>query len=399
MLVIKNAQVFRAAGPGHKRHHQDLAAYTEKDCEILIQDGKFAQIGENLSASLGADVPVFDAQGLFLMPGIVDAHSHIGGFGDSLEDQDLNEMTNPATPDLEALYSINPDSFDFDRALSAGITSSILTPGSGNVVCGLVCAFKSQGQSLQSRCIKNPVALKMALGGNPKGVYGDRKQRPMTRMGIAAVIRDCLKKGQEYLEKKAKAQEGKGEAPAFDQALENIGRVLRREIPIKVHCEQFDMLTTLRIAEEFDIMCTLDHAWGASDFYEEICGSKHLHGVIYGPIGVPLLPGECGKIDIDSLAVLDQRGVTCAIMTDGPILHPDQIVTQAGEAVRLGTPHESVLRMLTIQAAQIGLIADRVGSIEEGKDADLCLYQGIPGLDADAHCVRTMVDGKWVYIR
>lgn len=225
------------------------------------------------------------------------------------------------------------------------------------------------------------------------------KERPMTRMGIAEVIRDCLRRGQAYLAKQDLAKQGKGEAPTYDQGLENVGRVLRKEIPIKVHCEQFDMLTTLRIAEEFDILCTLDHAWGSSDFYEEICGSKHLHGLIYGPIGVPLLPGECGKIDIESLAVLDERGVNCAIMTDGPILHPDQIVTQAGEALRFGAPHESVLRMLTIQAAQIGLIDDRVGSIEEGKDADLCLYKGIPGLDADAHCVRTMVDGNWAFMR
>lgn len=399
MLVIKNAQVFRAAGPGQKRHHQELAAYTENDVDIVIKDGKFYQIGPGLAEQVAPDTPVFDAQGLFLMPGLVDAHSHIGGFGDSLEDQDLNEMTNPATPDLEAIFALNPDSYDFERALSAGITTSILTPGSGNVVGGLVCAFKSRGKSLKQQCIKNPVALKMALGGNPKGVYGDRKERPMTRMGVAQVIRDCLLRGQEYAVKKERAARGEAEAPPFDQGLENVGRVLRKEIPIKVHCEQFDMLTTLRIAEEFDILCTLDHAWGSSDFYDEICGSKQLHGLIFGPIGVALLPGECGKVDIESLAVLDQRGVNCAIMTDGPILHPEQIVTQAGEALRFGAAHESVLRMLTIQAAQIGLIADRVGSIEEGKDADLCLYRGIPALDVDAHCVRTMVDGEWAYIR
>lgn len=173
--------------------------------------------------------------------------------------------------------------------------------------------------------------------------------------------------------------------------------MLRREIPIKVHCEQFDMMTTLRIAEEFNISFTLDHAWGASDFYDEICSAKNLVGVIFGPTGVGLLPGECGKVDIECLEVLDRRGVTCAIMTDGPIMNPELLVGQAGEAVRLGTPHERVLRMLTINPAKIAGLDDRIGSLEPGKDADIVLFKGIPALDVAARCVRTIINGETVY--
>lgn len=157
------------------------------------------------------------------------------------------------------------------------------------------------------------------------------------------------------------------------------------------------MLTALRISEEFDILITLDHAWGSSDFYEEICSAKNLVGVIFGPVGVPLLPGECGKVDIECLAELDRRGVACAIMTDGPILNPEMIIVQAGEAVRTGTPHERALRMLTINPAKIAGLDDRIGSLEPGKDADIVLFRGIPALDSKACCVMTIINGVVVH--
>ncbi len=383
MLVIKNARIFTAA---------------EKDYEkgsILIKGGKIAAIGSDLSAPEG--VEAIDAEGLFAMPGIVDAHSHIGGFGANGEDQDLNEMTANATPAAESYYAIDPASKDFERAVSAGITTSVIAPGSGNVIGGLVCAVKNAGGSMREMCVKNPVALKMALGGNPKGVYGAKQQLPMTRMGVAQVIRDQLSKARVYMEKKRDAGSDLSKMPAYDAGLENICRVLQKEIPVKVHCEQFDMLTTLRIAEEFDILFTLDHAWGSTDFMEEICAAKNLVGVIYGPIGVPLLPGECGKVDIECLAELDRRGVTCAIMTDGPIMNPELIVGQAGEAVRTGTPHARALRMLTINPARIAGLDGRIGSLEPGKDADIVLFKGVPALDTAARCVVSVIDGKVVY--
>ena len=182
----------------------------------------------------------------------------------------------------------------------------------------------------------------------------------------------------------------------YDTGLENVCRVLRREIPIKVHCEQFDMLTTIRIAKEFNVEFTLDHAWGAGDFIDDIVDSG-CRGVIYGPIGVPLLPGECGKIDIGVLVELDKKGVNCAIMTDGPILNPEVIIIQAGEVIRFGGDIERVLNMLTINPAKILGIEDRVGSIEEGKDADIVIFKGMPAVDTNATVAYTIINGEVVY--
>ncbi|MBU5312329.1 amidohydrolase family protein [Tissierella carlieri] len=381
MLVIRNAKIYTSANRVIEKGY------------IVIEAGKIVDVGEDLEWDAE---DVIDADGLVVTPGIVDAHSHIGGFGTDMSDQDLNEMTKNSTPEVEAVYSIDTKSNMFERAIRSGITTSAIAPGSGNVVGGLVCAVKSYGHSIEDMCIKNPIALKMALGGNPKGVYGKRNQMPMTRMGIANVMRETLIKGQEYMKKKEAAKDDKSKEPPFDLGLENVCRVLRKEIPLKVHCEQFDMLTTIRVAKEFNIDFTLDHAWGASDYYDDIVNSG-CKGVIYGPIGVLLLPGECGKIDIFSLIELDKRGVLCSIMTDGPILNPDVIFVQAGEVVRFGGDIERVINMLTINPAKIIGVDDRVGSIEKGKDADLVIFKGTPALDTNAAVVYTIINGKVVY--
>lgn len=377
MLVIRNAKIYTCAGKIYEQ------------ADILIDGQKIAAIGENL------DVPPqtksIDADGLVAMPGIVDAHSHVGLFGDG-SGQDANEMTANATPEVESYYGIDIGDKAFQRVCRAGITVSAIPPGSGNVIGGMVCAVKSYGDSLEKMCIKNPVALKMALGGNPKGVYGKRNQMPMTRMGVAEIIRENLIRAKEYL---AKPQ--RGEAVEYHQGMENLCKVLRREIPMKVHCEQFDMLTILRIAEEFDVELTIEHAWGASDFYDDFAASKNLRGIIFGPIGVYLTPGECGKVDIDSLIELDRRGVCCSIMTDGPVMNPDLIVCQAGELIRFGMDQQKALQMLTINPAKILGLEDRIGSLEKGKDADVVLFRGEPAIDTAARVVCTIVNGEIAY--
>lgn len=377
MLVIRNAKIYTCAGKIYEQ------------ADILIDGQKIAAIGENL------DVPPqtksIDADGLVAMPGIVDAHSHVGLFGDG-SGQDANEMTANATPEVESYYGIDIGDKAFQRVCRAGITVSAIPPGSGNVIGGMVCAVKSYGDSLEKMCIKNPVALKMALGGNPKGVYGKRNQMPMTRMGVAEIIRENLIRAKEYL-----AKQQRGEAVEYHQGMENLCKVLRREIPMKVHCEQFDMLTILRIAEEFDVELTIEHAWGASDFYDDFAASKNLRGIIFGPIGVYLTPGECGKVDIDSLIELDRRGVCCSIMTDGPVMNPDLIVCQAGELVRFGMDQQKALQMLTINPAKILGLEDRIGSLEKGKDADVVLFRGEPAIDTAARVVCTIVNGEIAY--
>lgn len=366
-----------------------------KDKDILVEKGKIQKIGARLAVPKEAQV--IDAKNHIIWPGIVDAHSHVGGFGSDMEDQDLNEMTQNATPQMASIYAINTDSKDFKRILKSGITTSGIAPGSGNVVGGVVCAVKSYGKGIDDMCIKNPIALKMALGGNPKGVYGKRNQMPMTRMGIAHVIRETLLKGQDYMNKKKLGKKDPDKMPPYDEGLENVEKALKREIPLKVHGEQFDMLTILRIAEEFNVEVTLDHAWGASDFYDDIAGSKNCRGVIYGPIGVLLLPGECGKIDIQSVIELDKRGVCCAIMTDGPILNPDTLMIQAGEVMRFGGEEQKVVQMLTLNPAKIMGVEDRIGSIEKGKDGDMVIFDQNPLEKTNAQVLYTIVNGEIAY--
>ena len=383
MLLIKNAKIYTAAGK-----------VIEKG-DILVEKGKIKKIGSNLEAE-GAKT--IDADGLVAIPGIIDAHSHISGFGQGMSDQDLNEVSGNATPQVEAVFSVDTGSEAFERALKAGITTSAIAPGSGNVIGGTVCAVKSHGKNIEEMCIKNPIALKAALGGNPKGVYGKRNQLPMTRMGIAQVIRENMIKAQEYMDKQEKAGDDQSKMPPRDLGMENVAKVLRKEISLKIHCTQFDIITAIRLSREFDIDFTLEHAWGASDYYDDIMESG-CKGIVYGPIGVPLGPGERRKLDIFSLVELDRRGMPCAIMTDGPIFNPDMIVVQAGEVVRAGGRIERVINMLTINAARIMGVDDRIGSLEPGKDADIALFRGTPALDTNARVEHTIVNGEVVWSR
>lgn len=376
-MVIKNAKIYTCAGK------------IIENGTILIENGKIKAVGENITWE--DEEIVIDAQGMIAMPGIVDAHSHIGGFGSDMSDQDLNEMTKNTTPEVEAIYAINTDSKDFEECIKVGITTSIVAPGSGNVIGGLVCAIKTSGNNIEDMCIKNPVALKMALGGNPKGVYGKKSQTPMTRMAIASIIETKLKQTKEYMKKRS---ENQGE---FDQGLENVTKLLKKEIHAKIHCEQFDMLTAIRLSEELDFEFTIDHAWGASDYYNDIINSKNLRGILFGPIGVQLSPGECGKIDIESLITLDKKGVNCAIITDSPILHPIAIILQAGEVVRAGAEIEKALNMITINPAKILGLDTTIGSIEENKDADIVIYDYLPIIDTSAKLQYTIINGEIIY--
>ncbi|MEF9984071.1 MAG: amidohydrolase family protein [Oscillospiraceae bacterium] len=378
MLVIKHAKVFTATSDEFI-----------DDCDILIDDGKIKEIGRNISVD---NREVLDASGLVVLPGLVDAHSHVGGFGVSRTSPDLNEMTSPSTPSVEAIYGVDTDSVDFQRVIEAGITTSIITPGSGNVICGTAFAVKSVGENISDMCIKNPVAMKAALGGNPKGVYGKKNQLPMTRMGVADVIRKTLVDGQKYLDKKEKNSEDF----KFDMGMENISKVLKKEIPLKVHCEQIDMLTVISIAKEFDIQFTLEHAWGASNYIKEISNSG-VKGINFGPIGIHMTPGECGIVDIESVCELTKNGVVCSLITDGPLFTPFGLVLQAGELVRFGMKVTQALKTITINPAIICDISDRVGSIEIGKDADLAIFSHIPALETSANLLYTVIDGKIIY--
>lgn len=377
MYVIKNALVCTMADAGVVK------------ADILVENGKIAAIGENLNAET-----VIDAAGKVVTPGFVDAHSHIGGIADLTPlGEDLNEITNPLTPELDAYYGINPKDKCFGYAIEQGITTSCLIPGSANVVCGWGMAYKSTGEH---RLIKDPVALKAAMGINPKGCYAAKKMAPMTRMAIANLMKKYLRDVKDYMAKKAAAGDDATKLPPYDLGLEHGIPVIEKRIPLKVHSYMHDMMTLLEIAKEFDILVTMDHAQGASDFADELA-DPHVKGVVFGPTCEPLFPGEGGKLDYECCKMLDDRGVNVAVMTDGPVTAINVLLYEIGEAVRKGMDPVRALGMVTVNAARILGIEDRVGSLAVGMDADILVWSALPSLAADAVLERVIIDGKTVF--
>lgn len=357
--------------------------------DILVEDGKIAAIRPEIQDE---DAEIIDASGLYVMPGLIDAHTHIGlfDFNQEYAVDDANEMTDPVSIAMDARYGVNPKAREFRAAYEHGITTLLVTPGSGDVFCGLPFALKTYGDNVFDMTIKAPCAVKIALGGNPKNTFGDMKRLPMMRMGVAHVLRDTFRKGKEYLEKKER-----GEDVAYDANMEALCLALKGEIPCKVHCTQYDMLTAIEICKEFGVRFSLEHAWGATDYLDEIVESGC--DVCYGPIATYRSPGERRKIDIEAVKELDERGVNVALITDSPILSEESLYHHIGEAVREGVPQERAVRMVTVNAAKVLGTEDRIGTLEEGKDADIILVKGRLGLDTDAKVQCTLIDGKVVY--
>lgn len=377
MYVIQNGTLYTMEAEGVVR------------ADLRIENGKITEIGAALPAH-GAEV--IDAAGKCVLPGFVDAHSHIGGLA-GVKEQDLNEITNPLTPELDALYAIDPASDSFACAIRQGITTSCIAPGSANVVCGWAMAYKSAGKN---RLLKDPVAMKAAMGINPKGCYSKKNAAPMTRMAIADLLRTWLRDVKEYMRKKEEAGGDEKKKPPFNLGLEHGVPVLKKEIPLKVHSYMHDMMTVLEIAREFDIYVTLDHAQGASDFYEEL-QDPHVKGVIFGPTCEPLFPGEGGKLDPQCCKGLDERHVPIAVMTDGPVTVFNMLLYEMGEAVRWGMDPLRALAMVTINAAKIIGVEGRVGSLAVGKDADLTIWDKLPVTAVDAVLEQVLIDGETVY--
>lgn len=362
--------------------------------DILIKDGKIAQIGTGIQVP--CEEEIIEADGLWALPGFVDAHTHQGGF-DMIDSNgmDLNEMTDPVTPQVRAIDGCNPFDKNFRSVPAAGVTTLCITPGSGNVVCGQAFAAKSYGSDIHEMTIKNPCALKVALGMNPKGVYGPKGKSPMTRMGIAAELDQALMEASKYRSEKEKAASEGGALPEYNEKWEAMLPALEGKIPLKIHCEQFDMLTAIEMAKKYGCRLTIEHAWSAKDFLDELAESGA--DINYGPVGVPTGFGELTGADLIDVVLLDRLGVNVSIISDSPILSEDILLIQAGEAVRCGLSPERALRMITINPAKALGIEDRVGSLEVGKDGDIVLFTALPAQDVSARLRYTIIEGRKVY--
>lgn len=382
MLVLKNGNVMTMAGPAFVG-------------DVAIENGKIVAVGQSLSYS---DAEVRDVTGMTVMPGIVDPHCHIGMWEDAMgfEGADGNECTNPITPELRAIDAINPYDRCFEEAAAGGVTTCVTGPGSANVIGGQFVAIKTYGDSVEDMVLRFPVAVKAAFGENPKRVYNGKNQTPSTRMATAALMRKALIEAQEYNEKLEKGKADPEKMPERNLGKEILARVIRRELPMKIHAHRADdILTAIRICREFKLRYTLDHCtegYLITDKLKEAL-SDDCEGIIVGPLLTDRSKIELKNLSFKAPKVLEQAGIEYAMMTDHPVTPEQYLPICTAVAVREGASEEGALKAITINAAKITGIADRVGSIEVGKDADIAVFSGHP-FDFRSRCVLTLVNGK-----
>lgn len=345
-----------------------------------------SEIGDMNNLPKNNDDVILDVHGCLVMPGIIDAHSHIGIMEEKKGTigDDCNECTNPVTPSLRAIDAINPMDAAFHEAIAAGITGVLAGPGSANVIGGQFAFIKTHGRCIDDMIVKAPAAMKAALGENPKVCYGDQNKYPSTRMANAALLRETLQKAKLYNPK-----------DGYDADMEAMQPVLQKKIPMKVHAHRADdILTAIRIAKEFDINITLDH-----------CTEGHLIAEHVKKSGFPAIVGtdltsknkiEVANMSFKTCGVLNKAGVLTAITTDHPVALIQYLPLCAGLSVRAGLPMEEAYKAITINPAKICGVDARVGSLEVGKDADIAIFDGNP-MNTFTNTVYTIIDGKVVY--
>ncbi|WP_350344334.1 amidohydrolase [Proteinivorax tanatarense] len=363
---------------------------------VLIEGDKIIAIGK-------FDIPkgcnVVDLNGDSVFPGFIDPHTHIG-----LNEQakgpvgvDVNEATNPVTAEVFALDGIYPSDSAFKEALAAGITSSMVVPGSANIFGGVGTAIKhySKDNLVSSLVIKKYAGMKAALGENPKRNYGSKKTSPSTRMGSAAIMRQWLIKAKEYSDKKKQAENDPEKMPTTDLKLENLSKVINKEMPLKIHAHRADdIATALRVAKEFSLKITLEHGSEAHLIVDHV--KKYPFPVIVGPsLGVPSKVETKNK-SLKGVKILSDAGLNVALTTDHPVLPIYRLLHAAALVVKEGVDEFTALQMITINSAKILGLESRIGSIAVGKDADLTVYNGHP-FDFLSKCRYTFVNGKKVY--
>ncbi len=394
-LIIGNVHV----------HSMDRDMGEIENAYILIDEDKIVEVKgmDSLEDSLLQEVDFFDGSGYMAYPGFLDAHNHLGMFDDHLgwEGSDGNEVTDPVTPELRAIDSIFHDDVTLDEAIQGGVTCVMTGPGSANVIGGQFAIIKPYGPSVDRMLVMAPAAMKAALGDNPKGVYGRNQKRPSTRMASAAVLRETLGNAKRYLEKKDKEEEIE-----FNFRLEALIPVLRRELPLKIHAHRADdILTAIRIANEFGIRYTLDHCtegYLILDQLEEAYNRREeegygsLEGIIVGPLISSRSKPELTRLWIGSAAAIYETGIPMAIATDHPVIPIEFGVSQAALLMREGLSREAALEGITTSAAKIMGVENRVGRLAPSLDADVVLWAEDPLLPWSKP-YAVFVNGKLVY--
>ena len=381
MLFIKNGHIKPMVG-------------VDLPCgDLLIgDDGKILEIGVSLNAP--GNCPTIDAQGRLVTPGCIDAHCHIGLDNEAVgwEGMDYNEIVDPITPQMRAIDSIYPQDEAFALAVQGGVTTACTGPGSANVVGGTFAVIKLHGNRVDNMILKDAVAMKCAFGENPKRCYGQGgKKAPMTRMGVAALLRELLFKTRRYMEDRAA-----GKNPGFDMKLEAMIPVLEGKLPLKAHAHRADdILTSIRIAKEFGVKLTLDHCTDGAVIADEL--AKEGYPAFVGPSLGSKTKVELTNKSFTTPQALHAAGVAVSIITDAPVIPLQYLPMCAGLAADAGLDREAAWKAITINPATALGIADRVGSLEVGKDADIVIWSADPITTLAAAACVTIIDGKVVY--
>ena len=358
--------------------------------DILVENGKIRAVGEHLEIPEGTEI--VDAEGLQGYPGFVEAHGHIGldGYGIGYEGMDYNEMNDILSPQMRGLDGVKAMDPAFAMAAGAGVTCVCVGPGSANVLGGTFTTIKTVGRRVDDMVVRDGVAMKCAFGENPKRVYRDKKDS--SRMTTAALLRETLFKAREYMEKKEAAGEDVSKKPAFDIKMESLIPVLKREIPLKAHAHATeDIFTALRIAREFNLKITLEHVTEGHLIVEELAGENVPLAV--GPTLTSASKFELRNKSWTTPGVLAAAGCRVSIITDSPVIPQEYLPLCAGLAVQAGMDPFAALQAITINPAIHAGIADRVGSLEEGKDADIVITDGCP-FEVSTHVKYVFIDGK-----
>ena len=353
--------------------------------DFKIDKGVFTEVGKNLTASEGEDVQ--DLNGLYVFPGLVESHCHLGMEETAIrfEGDDVNEITDPITPNMRGIDGCNPMDETVELALKGGVTTVAAGPGSANVLGGTFFAYKTKGNCIDEMTIQNPIAMKAAFGENPKRCYQGKKID--TRMQISALLRETLEKTKEYLAKKEA-----GKDVAYDQKLEAMIPVVKRELPLKCHAHRADdILTAIRIAKEENIKITLDHVTDARSILPQIKESGF--PCICGPALTHKSKFELANMSFETPNELYKAGILFSIITDSPVIPQQYLSLSAALAAKAGLPEYEAIKAITINPAKILGLDNRVGSIKVGKDADFVVCtKNI--LDTQNEITAVYVDGK-----
>lgn len=380
MILIKNANLI------------SMEEVNYEICDILLDGNKIEKIG-HLNEEDYPNVVVVDAKGRFVTPGLVDPHCHVGLMESTIgwAGSDVNEITNPITPELRGIDGVKPHDECFKEALESGVTTVCCGPGSANLIGGTFCALKTKGKTVDEMILVKELAMKMALGENPKRCYGNAKTSPQTRMASASLIREWLFKAKNYHEKKLAAEADKSKMPEFNMKLESLSRVFDG-LPVKIHAHQADdIATAMRIGKEFGLKMTVDHCTEGYLIADSLKANDQM--VILGPVMHNKSKYELKEKSFSSGKILYEKGVTFSIMTDHPVIEQKHTMIHAALFVKAGLPELEALKAVTINAAKTCFIDEYVGSIKEGKHADIVVWSKHP-LDIMAEADVVILNGN-----